>query len=165
MTKKPQKRDNEYYLERLRVDHPAIYADYRAKKFKNAAEAFVAAGLRKERSALDLLRTAWSRASAAEQDAFKALIGCVSPISTSATAITPSRSGVVINGMRQLPPALASDVRSIIARREMKVGDVMRELGLNRLNASLGMALGRGTQVQDSLITALTDWVDRNRTT
>lgn len=50
MTKKIQKRDNDYYLDRLRSDHPAIYADLRTGKFKNPSEAFLAAGLRKRKS-------------------------------------------------------------------------------------------------------------------
>ena len=37
MSKIPQKRDNHCYRERLRADHPGIYADFRAGKFKNAA--------------------------------------------------------------------------------------------------------------------------------
>jgi hypothetical protein len=66
--------------------------------------------------------------------------------------------------MSLLPPSLSSEVRTIIARRKIKVGAVMRELGMSPLNASLGMALERGTQVQDSLITALTEWAARHRT-
>lgn len=93
------------------------------------------------------------------------MIGCVSaaPATPSAVGITSSRIGGPTKGMSLLPPSLASEVRAIIARRQITVGTVMRELGKSPLNASLGMSLERGTQVQDSLITALTEWVARHR--
>lgn len=161
-----QKRDNQYFLERLKNEHPSIYADYQAKKFKNAAEAFVAAGLRKPKTPLDALQAAWNKASAADKDAFRVMIGCMSAASAtpSTVATTSSRIGGPTSGMSLLPPSLASEVRAIIARRQIKVGTVMRELGMSPLNASLGMALERGTQVQDSLITSLTEWVARHKT-
>jgi hypothetical protein len=160
-----QKRDNQYYLERLKNEHPSIYADYLAKKFKNAAEAFVKAGLRKPKTPLDALQAAWNKASAADKDTFRVMIGCVSaaPATPSAVGITSPRIGGPTKGMSLLPPSLASEVRAIIARRQITVGTVMRELGKSPLNASLGMSLERGTQVQDSLITALTEWVARHR--
>lgn len=169
MTMKPQKRDNAYYLERLRDDHPAVYADFQAGKFKNAAEAFIAAGLRKTKSGLDLLRSAWSKATPTEQTAFKALIGCA-PLapsgSTSAmtTAITPSPIGAISTSMSKqaLPGALEIAVRSIMVRRRLKTGAVMREMGMDPLDASLGMALNRGTMVQEALVVALEKWVKTN---
>jgi len=42
---KPQKRNNTYYLDRLKRDHPKIHADYLAGKFPSALQAFEAAGL------------------------------------------------------------------------------------------------------------------------
>jgi len=38
-----QKRDNAYYLERLRLEHPQVYGDYRAGKFKNITDRTCAA--------------------------------------------------------------------------------------------------------------------------
>lgn len=178
MTKKPQKRDNEYYLERLRIDHPAIYADYQAKKFKNAAEAFVAAGLRKERSALDVLRTAWSKASAAEQDAFKALIGCVSSGKTAASAAIHPPKVVVLGqqqtrappasasrssraGRRHLPPSLLVAISAMMDQRGLTTGDIMHEIGRNPLNPSLGNALNQGWRVAEDMVIALENWVSQ----
>lgn len=47
-------------------------------------------------------------------------------------------------------------------RRGLKNGDVMREIGFNHLDASLGRALGRGHQIQNRLISALEIWVQKN---
>lgn len=50
-------------------------------------------------------------------------------------------------------------IRDIMAHRKMKSGDVMRELGFKPLDASLGMALSRGTQLQPDLIKGLERWL------
>ena len=168
MTKKSQKRDNQYYIDRLRNEYPTVFADLQAGKFKNVAQALVAAGLRKPRSQLDVLSSAWNKASPTERDAFKLQIGCVAPTAVSAAQAvvsavialpTLARSA---NGKSHLPPTLAAEVKAIMARRGLKNGGVMRELGLGPLDASLGRALARGHQIQDHMISALETWVQKN---
>lgn len=166
MARKQQKRNNDYYLNRLWVSRPDIYADFQAGRFENAAEAFVAADLRKPRSALDLLRSAWSKASSAEQDAFKAYIGCHVPAPQPSAAPTNNLASAsstkvlpVTASKQHLPPALEVEVRRIMTQRNLKIGKVIREIGFSHLDASLGMALLRGTLVQRKLVTALEQWV------
>lgn len=176
MTKKPMKRDNAYYLERLRKDHPGVYRDYQAGKYRNISAALVAAGLRKDRSGLDGLKSLWRKASQADRDAFKAFIGCVTPkagiIAPAVSMPAPKPVVSAIPGtaprspsssLRTLPPALADEIRVIMDRRGITTGTVMREMNLDPLNASLGTALLRGTRVQESLIKALEIWVQANR--
>ena len=169
MTRRPQKRDNQYYLDRLRIEHPAVFADYQAGKFKSAAEALVAAGMRKPRSQLDVLSSAWSKASPTERDAFKALIGCVTlaPVSLApavvSAGIAPPGQARPAKGKDHLTPTLAADVTAIMDRRGLKIGDVMREIGFSHLDASLGRAIARGDQVQNRLISALEIWVQKNK--
>lgn len=182
MTSKPQRRDNRYYIERLRVDHPGIHADYLAGKFRTPAEAFVAAGLRKTRTSLDLLRSAWSKASATEQAVFKAEIGCgpvpastpVSPLPMVAAAVSAPGPVAAIaqalmpiapgtgraNGL--LAPSAKTAIRDIMARRGLTTGDIMREIGFTPLNASLGMALARDTRLKPEMIEALEKWLAAN---
>lgn len=168
MTGNTQTRDNQYYLERLKGEHPSVYADYQAGKFRNASEAFVAAGLRRPRSGLDLLQSAWTKATPAERDAFKVMIGCAAatvtnPVSARPIAPakpTPVRAG---KGKRHLSANLEADVRAIISQRGLKIGDVMREIGRNPLDASLGMALHRGTLLKEDTVTALEGWVARHK--
>lgn len=88
MARPKQKRDNEYYRERLRKDHPDIYADYQAGRFENLSKALIKAGIRKKRTEFDALKSAWNKASTAERDAFKVFIGCAVPTATSAPAST-----------------------------------------------------------------------------
>lgn len=176
MTKKPMKRDNAYYLERLRKDHPGVYRDYQAGKYRNISTALVAAGLRKGRSGLDGLKSLWRKASQADRDAFKAYIGCVGPpaaiVVTAASMPAPKPVARTIPGtaprsasstLRTLPPALANEIRMIMDRRDITTGPIMSEMNLDPLNPSLGTALLRGTRVQESLIKALEIWLKANR--
>lgn len=160
-----QKRDNEYYLKRLKNEHPSIYADYQAGKFKNVSQALVAAGLRTPKSGLKALESAWKNATPAERDAFKVMIGCTAGQAPPAKAspggaVTSSATAApAVRGRQGLPPALATDVRAIMARRGLKIGDVMREMGRNPLDTSLGMALSRDTSLSDDLLDDLRAWV------
>ena len=163
------KRDNSYYLDRLRAEHPTIYADFQAGKFRNASEAFVAAGLRKRASGFDALMSAWRNASPSDQDAFKLAIGCSTPasfapvLSTSITSTVVRSAVAVATKPRRLSPQLKQDIQVIMDRRRLKIGEVMHELGLDRLNTSLGGALHRDSQLQESLIIALDGWVRKHK--
>lgn len=177
MSEMPIKRDNAYFLERLRKEHPGIYADLQAGRFKNANAAFIAAGLRKQRTGLDVLRSAWDRASATEKDAFRRLIGCTIPGTsgsiTAPTMTTPMPSTLPQAGqpIRQraihvdgcLEPDVKSHITAVMAHRGMKMGDLMSELGFKRLDASVGMALHQGSRINNpTLLQALGDWIEQN---
>lgn len=82
-------RSNAYYLARLQDEHPAIYANYQAGKFKNATEAIRAAGLKKVPTALDTLRTAWTKATTVERATFLTDIGCAPSIATRPAPAAP----------------------------------------------------------------------------
>ncbi|MCA1777589.1 MAG: hypothetical protein LC676_18855 [Loktanella sp.] len=164
-----QKRDNKYFLERLRVEHPDVHADFQAGGFKNLHEALVKAGLRKPRSSLDALKAAWKKASMSERDAFKKSIGCATPAttgtpaSTSAPAKPSHRVASPGSGKRHLPPGLETAVREIMDRRGMKNGDVMSEIGRDPLDTSLAMAFSQGFRIQERMIEDLEAWVVKNK--
>ena len=173
------KRGNQYYLDRLRDEHPVIFADYLAGKFKNASEAFVLAGLRTKRSALNALRSAWAKASPTERDAFRVLIGCVTPL-TAPAPVSPKKTTPAISTATQtapisshvpnllgadgrLEPSAVAHIRAVMDRRKIKMGTIMKELGFKPLNASLGRAMERGTNLNNALLVeALADWLRKN---
>lgn len=177
MTKKLQKRDNRYYLERLRCDHPSIYVDYQAGKYPSAAAAFIAAGLRKQRSQLDQLELAWAKASQSERDAFKTFIGCVAANSMNSAPVTGTASpsgipfpapttagvGVALHIDGYLSADTVAHLKKVMSHRNMKMGDLMVELGFKKLTPSLGLAINQGSRVKDQhLIDALEDWLKKN---
>jgi hypothetical protein len=53
-------------------------------------------------------------------------------------------------------------IESIMSKRRLSSGDVMAALGYSRLNASVGMALARGTQLKPDVIAALEKWLAKN---
>jgi hypothetical protein len=158
-----QKRDNAYYKERLEREHPAIYRDLLAGKYKSDREAFIAAGIRQPRSRLHELKNAWEKATTTEQSDFVGWLSARHGVTTT-PASTPvaasARGPVAVN--RRLEGWAKSRIQKIMDRRRMKNRDVMDELGFKRLNASLGRAIARGDKLQPDLIEALEKWLAAN---
>lgn len=165
MNKAKQKRNNEYYLERLRSEHPVVYSDFKSGRFKNLSEALIEARIRKKRTGLDTLKSAWKKASTAERDAFKAFIGCVTPpvACTPVGTHVPVKSSSPSPSKQHLPPALKAAIVEIMNRRRLKLGGVMREIGRKPLDASLGRALRNRTQLQESMVSDLESWAAKNK--
>lgn len=160
MPKKP-KRDNAYYEERLKNEFPSVYAEFQAGKYAMLADALVAAGLRKQRTRLQELMNAWSKATATERTAFLqslAAAGAVVPVTSST-----SGASFTVTVDRRLTPTAISRIEHIMAARRMKLGDLMNELGFNPLNASIGNAMKRKkSRLQPHVITALEAWLSKN---
>lgn len=160
MPRKKPVRDNQYYLQRLAHEHPNIHADLLSGRIKSPAEAFDLAGLKKRRTPLQQLETAWAKASTAERDAFKNQIGCAQQPIPSATpaSITPSK----IHMDRRLLPQASKAIRLVMTKRKMKMGQVMKELGFSPLDASIGNGLDGGCKLQPHLLSALEIWIQKN---
>ncbi|MDE3808853.1 hypothetical protein I7I49_00975 [Sinorhizobium meliloti] len=157
---KKQARDRAYYEDRLKHESPKIYADLQAGKHRTITEAAIAAGLKKSRTRLLELKNAFRKASKAEQTAFLGWLAAqgysISPSSAAGTAALT----IAVDG--KLLPAAAKRIEEIIMKRQLKVGDVMAEMGFRRLNASLGRALHRGDRLKPDVITALEKWLAAN---
>jgi hypothetical protein len=66
------KRDSEYWKNRIKTEHPAIFAKLENGAIKSVRAAAIEAGLIRERTALMDLKRAWTKASAKERKAFLA---------------------------------------------------------------------------------------------
>lgn len=157
---KKQKRDNAYYEERLKNDHPAIHADLQVGKHRTITEAAIAAGLKKPRTRLHELKNAFAKASKSEQTAFLGWLAASGYSIAASSAPSDPSSKIAING--RLVPVATKRIEEIIAKRNLKIGDVMAEMGFPKLNASLGRSLHRGDRLQPDVITALEKWVAAN---
>jgi hypothetical protein len=155
MTKKTQKRDNSYYLRRLEIEHPAIFADFKAGKYASARQALNAANLKRVQRPLNVLKNAWKKASAKQQADFLLWCGSVPHAHSSLST--------VVDTDRRLLPGVAARIRQIMDRRSLRPGDVMREVGLKSLNASLAGALERNHRISTDLAGRLKDWLYDNR--
>ncbi|WP_248126522.1 hypothetical protein [Brucella pituitosa] len=159
MTKKTV-RDNVYYENRLKRDHPTIYADLKAGKYRTVTDAALVAGLKTKRTRLHEMKNAWEKASHAEQREFLKWLSAsryvVHPVSAAPTPLAP----IAVN--RCLVPLAVARIDEIISKRHITLGEVMAEMGFSPLNASLGMALARGTRLQPDVIVALEKWLADN---
>jgi len=157
---KMQVRNNEYYEKRLQLEHPIVYADLQAGKYRTVSEAAIAVGLKQVRTRLHELKNSWSKATTSEQAEFlRYLVG--SGVTLPPSPVSPSGPlGVAVS--RKLTPASSFRIRHIMAMRQLKPGDVMSEMGFSRLNASVGMALARGTQLNPDVVKSLEQWLAKN---
>lgn len=62
----------------------------------------------------------------------------------------------------RLLPAPKKRIEEIVAKRRLRVGDVMAEMGFPKLNASLGRAFHRGDRLQPHVVAALQKWLAAN---
>ncbi|MND65099.1 hypothetical protein D3C80_564600 [compost metagenome] len=144
----------------MKRDYPTIYADLKAGKYRTVTDAAFAAGLKTKRTRLHEMKNAWEKANHSEQREFLKWLGLgrsvVHSVSVGAMPIAP----IAVN--RCLVPLAVARIDEIMSKRHLKIGNVMAEMRFARLNASLGMALARGTQLQPSLIVALEKWLAAN---
>jgi len=160
---KQQKRDSAYYEDRLKREYLAIHADLKAGKYRTVADAAIAAGLKKPRTRLQELKNAWLKASAPEQGNFLLwLTGTGVGLSTMPSSSASLSFTVAID--RRLSPAAILRINEIIARRHLKPGDVMAEMGYPKLNTSVSTALRQGWKLKSDVITALEKWLIANST-
>lgn len=154
---KKQKRDSVYYAERLKNEFPAVYADLQAAKHRTVTEAAIAAGLKKARTRSHELKNAWQKATPAEQVDFLRFLTAAGVALPSAATAGAAPFTVAVNFA--LTPTAISRIKHIMLVRRMRMGEVMTELGLRPLDASVGMAMKRNTHLQPHVINALETWL------
>lgn len=181
-----QKRGNDYLMTRLKNEHPTIFADWQAGKFESPRQALIAAGLKQPPKQINVLKNAWSKASAAEQAEFQRWIGASPPVSAAASvpvsgspvAHSSSPASVsrkpkavrtntkVVDSDGYLQPWAKARVQQIMALRKMKTtGPIMKEMGLEKIDGSLGIALrpNRRTRISDEVANRLEQWIKANQ--
>lgn len=159
---KKQVRDRAYYEERLKRDHPSVYADLKAGKHRTVTDAAIAAGLKKVRTRLLELKNAWAKSDPAEQDAFLKWLKASGALSTTSTSSTTSAGTTGIAIDRRLTPVASQRIELVMSKRRLAMGDLMVELGYLPLNPSVGMALARRTRLHPDVIAALERWLTAN---
>jgi hypothetical protein len=151
------KRDNDYYLERLRAANQTLYADVKAGRV-TARQALDRAGIKKLPSGLTVLKRAWKKATAREKREFFNWLKSTMP----ARKALPRPA--IIQPDRKLTAHGKAEIERIMSTRKIKTGTLMRELGYNPLNQSIGNALSKGRRILDpKLVEALEKWIDAHR--
>lgn len=155
-----QIRNSAYYKERLKRDHPAIYDDLKAGRYRTVADAAMAAGLKKPRTRLQELKNAWTKADAREQREFLRWLASCGAVPSPTHSPPSSSSSITVD--RRLTKAASRRIDEIMSKRRLRPGDVMVEMGYSRLNPSVGMALARGTQLRADIVLSLEKWIASN---
>lgn len=158
---KKQVRDSSYYEERLKRDHPSVYTDLKAGKYKTVAEAATAAGLKRPRTRTHELKNAWSKASASEQNDFLSWLATLG-VKLSPGTMHPPGLAFNVAIKRKLTPAATRRVSEIMKKRHLQSGDLMAEMGYSKLNTSVSMGIARGWKLQSDVILALEKWLIAN---
>jgi hypothetical protein len=140
---KRQVRDSAYYLSRLEKERPTVFADYQAGKHPSVAEACRVAGLKKPRTNIQVLKNGWDKASTVERHEFARWLGLhAAPFFLAPAPVTPPTAIRVIATDRRLEPWVIDRIKVIKAARGLRSNnEVAYELGLSRLNSSIGNAI------------------------
>lgn len=155
--KQKPKRDNAYYEERLKRSHPTVHADYLAGKFPSLTQALNAAGITKPRTRLHELKNAWQKAAPAERREFLQWLKPQSSVPTSVSQPVVSTSPITTDG--RLERWAIDRVKYLMSKRNIRMGDLLQQLGFNKYDPSLGIALRDGTRIRPDLIAALEAWI------
>jgi hypothetical protein len=150
-----KKRDSGYYRERLRRDHPRIYADLGAGRYRSVRQAAIAAGLIREPTRLQALKRNWQRASPAEQRRF---VAWVRARTASARRAGPSISAIVDSDNRLKPPVV-SFLKGWIRAHRYKPGWIMKDLGFSVYDATLAPAITSNGPVREKVADKLQHWL------
>lgn len=177
------KRDNDYYAQRLKRDHPQIWNDLQAGRYQSLAEARRAAGLGGQRTRLHELKNAWRSASDEQREEFLQFLDAQgvtltppkpsagrtpTPTAVSSTSVTTTGLGFVVAQDGHLTPKARDRIIQIIDRRGLRgrsgtprLGIIMKEFRppFSPHDASLGMALAQGTRLRHDLVEALERWL------
>lgn len=156
-------RNNSYFLPRLEAEHPAIYADFKAGKYPSLRQALIAAGLKREPRRLNALKAAWKKASPADRSEFLKWVGA--PTTGAVATATPAAMATLLDRDGRLLPTIADRVKTVMGRRGLMMGAVMREMGLRVDDGSLGNAMSkkRPTRPSSELVRALEKWLGHNK--
>ena len=141
-----QNRNNAYYEDRLRLEHPAVHADFLKGIHRTLANALMAAGMRKPRSRLQELQNAWGKATQPERDVFLRHVGATQHIAT----IAAVAAGTFLLDQRLTPPAIAA-IRRFLQDRNITMGGLMALIGRKALDQSVSLAVMRDTKIQPDL--------------
>jgi hypothetical protein len=152
------KRDNAYYLQRLKKDWPALYREVQSGRM-SVAEARRRAGLGGHRTRLHELKNGWTHATPSERSKFISWARSTLP---AAPAPMPAAKTAWAGDERMLDWAKRR-IPEVMRRRKLSYAQLADEVGISRLDASLAGAIARDNRVKSPATRAAMDrWLDLN---
>jgi len=154
---KPKKRDNAYWLPRLKTDHPAIYARVMAGEI-SVRQGCAEAGLIHLPTRADALMREWRAATAKERREFLSRVKAEAT-GTVAKPLPPPRAKLLLEPDGKLSAATIARITLAMRRLGVKSGPVCRAMGYNALDPRLGMALNRAWAPHAEYLGRLATWL------
>lgn len=165
-----QKRDNDYFKKKLKSKNRALYDEVVAGRM-SVNKARQLAGMGGKRTWLSQLKHAWKCASPADRKKFLSWAGLTVPAAAAAPKPAPSLavaaatpgSGTAFDGDGHMLDWARRRIPEIMDRRGMSFGLVADELGLNRMNPSVMLAVRRNSRIKEASTAAAIDaWLKTN---
>lgn len=142
-------RDSVYWERRLRLEHPTIYADYRAGRIRSVRQARKKAGLIRLPTALDEVKRAWVKLAPTEIDQFLVWLR---------PRVSATRKSVLDRG-GHLTPDVTGFLESWLSRNRLRPGRIMERMGFKRYDYRLSEAIKRKRRLPPDVIAKLTSWL------
>lgn len=149
-----RKRDSAYYLKRLGKECPDVYERWRVGELPSVRAACREAKLGDDDAPLKVLKRAWRRASATDRRAF--VDWAKASKARIATAILTGRDLIGTSGYLTEP--IKKRIQARIEHEDIKMGVLMKKLGFNHLDGSLGNAR-TGSRLRPAVAEAVAKWL------
>lgn len=149
---KKKDRSRAYWLHRLERDYPVIHGRLKSGALKSVRQARIEAGLLRQPDPLDTLKRLWNRLSAADRARFQYWT------TSSATSKHPPSSLVGSDGL--LTSAVTALVDARMRRSDMKVGQLAKAMGRDKLDPRTGFALRRRWAPTQDFLKQLSVWLE-----
>jgi hypothetical protein len=152
---KAKKRDNDYWLRRLKRDHPALHARCLAGELP-VRRACAEVGYISLPGPVDVLIRTWRKATEAQRREFFELAQADKLRAASGTPrLKVGRDG-------KLTLASIKILNDIISAKKLKPGAVMKAMGYSPLNINLSRALEKSLSVEPEFLGQLEAWVAKS---
>lgn len=165
-----QKRDKNYYLKRLKAEHPTEYAQVQTghRDFWNTV---YDVGLKKPPKPLNTIKGAWKKCSDTDKQEFLDWLFSEHGIQTNLSSIpgstvsTSPKEGTpkLADSQGRLSAAARTAISNTMNKLNMKHGDLMKDIGEKPLNASVAAAIHNQTQIKNTAVLAkLKNWLKKH---
>ncbi|CTQ75492.1 hypothetical protein [Roseibium alexandrii] len=165
-----QKRDKDYYLKRLKAEHPTEYAQVQTGR-QDFWNTVYDVGLKRRQKPVNTLKGAWKRCSATDKREFLDWLRSEHGIQTKTSSVSRvttspfSKAALpeLADSQGRLSTAAIAAISDTMQKLDMKSGDLMKEIGERPLDQSVGSALRRPTRIKNAILLAkLKRWLKKH---
>jgi hypothetical protein len=149
-----RKRDSTYFRNRLVRDHPGIYRDLVAGRYRSVRQAAAAAGLIHLPTRLQNLKREWTRATPADRRAFANWLRSTKPIS-------PPTGKVIATADGRLIIRAKAFISEWLRRNRARPSEIMKAIGRSNYDTRLADALNSGRPIANELLVPLAVWMQK----